>query len=391
MAQRSNLEYTPLPERAQKIVEAFIPSEEQIEREIAQYAHVKPRAPDKDLDTEVLDGVVFTHHFVLGPGDAEVIQWHYVEAGPGPSPGPGAHSITKDDANDDDSHYRNTEAELAAEAEAEAETIVFLHGIPDAWYQWHHQMSHLSKPKTGAGRGYRCIAVDLKGYGQSDKAPGDYRHEGAGEQLFDMLQLILAPNGNTNDGKVVKRFNLVTHDRGTVQADFIVANHPDSIIRYMRGEQHLYHFNPLLAPQGDIFKDAPWTGIMEDPVRFVVWVHNFVRGKKPLPPNEMERVIQEFSYPGISRAVPRYFNSSSFRIEWLQRRQRLLKAWKCPVLIMQGYDSKSQPREFYENARDYIPNAERVAVQYIPGGHFWTLESPEETTDAIEKFMKGEI
>nr|KAK5447598.1 hypothetical protein LTR18_003179 [Exophiala xenobiotica] len=415
MAQRSSLEYTPLPERAQKIVEAFIPSEEQIEREIAQYAHVKPRAPDKDLDTEVLDGVVFTHHFVLGPGDAEVIQWHYVEAGPGPTPN--AYSTTKDhanddndDDNDDDSHYKNTEAE----AEAEVETIVFLHGIPDAWYQWHHQMSHLSKPRTGAGRGYRCIAVDLKGYGQSDKAPGDYRHEGAGEQLFDMLQLILAPDNNTtnnnnthtntshgntntntndNERKVVKRkrFNLVTHDRGTVQADFIVANHPDSIIRYMRGEQHLYHFNPLLAPQGDIFKDAPWTGIMEDPIRFVVWVHNFVRGKKPLPPNEMERVIQEFSYPGISRAVPRYFNSSSFRIEWLQRRQRLLKAWKCPVLIMQGYDSKSQPREFYENARDYIPNAERVAVQYIPGGHFWTLESPKETTDAIERFMKDSV
>ncbi len=253
-------------------------------------------------------------------------------------------------------------------------------------------MAHLSQT-------YRCIAVDLKGYGQSEKAPGDYRHEGAGEQLFDMLQLILNNsngdegndgNGDKGNGKK-KRFNLVTHDRGTVQADFIVAKHPSSIIRYMRGEQHLYHFNPLLAPQGDIFKDAPWTGIMEDPIRFVVWVHNFVRGKKPLPQHEMERVIQEFSYPDINRAVPRYFNSSSFRIEWLQRRNRLLEAWKCPVLIMQGYDSKSQPREFYENAGDYIPNAERVAVQYIPGGHFWTLESPAETTDAIEKFMKGEL
>ncbi|KAJ9639699.1 hypothetical protein H2204_003770 [Knufia peltigerae] len=338
MGQPSTLEYTPLPERAQKIVEKFMPDEEKIKRETASFAHVKPRPGDKEGDTEELDGQVFTHHFVSAPGDHEVVQWHYVETG-----------------------------------RADGEVVVFLHGIPDAWYQWHHQMASLAAT-------HRCIAVDLKGYGQSEKGAGDYRHEGAAGQLYSMLQTI-----------GLQKFNLVTHDRGTVQGDYIVADHPDSVTRYLRGEQHLYHFNPLVAPQGDIFRDAPWTGIMENPTEFVVWVHNWVSGKKPIPTHEMERIIQEFSHPGITRAVPRYFNSSTFRQEWLQRRNRLLEAWRCPVLIMQGYDSKSQPREFYEKARDYIPNAERVTVQYIPGGHFWTLESPAETTDAIRKFLQGEI
>jgi hypothetical protein len=54
---------------------------------------------------------------------------------------------------------------------------------------------------------------------------------------------------------------------------------------------------------------------------------------------------------------------------------------------MQGYGSKTQPREFYEKARDYIPNASDVQVQYLPGGHFWTLESPKETTDAIRQLL----
>ena len=247
--------------------------------------------------------------------------------------------------------------------------IVFLHGIPDSWYQWRHQMTALSQS-------YRCIGVDLKGYGQSEKGAGDYRHEGVAEQLFDMLQLI-----------GVKRFNLATHDRGTVQGDFIAAKHPESVIRYGRGEQHLYHFNPQLAPQGEIFRDAPWTGIMEDPIKFVSWVYTFVCNKQ-IPDDETERVIQEFSYPGTSRAVPRYFNSSTFRQEWVQRRNGLLEAWKCPIMIMQGYDSKSQPREFYEKAREYIPNAKDVKVSLIPGGHFWTLESPEETTAAIQEMMK---
>lgn len=334
MAQASSLQYTPLSVRAQKVADNFMPSEQQIAEAVAKYSHVLPRGADKDGDTEVLDGVSFTHRIVLGPGDGEVIQWHYVETGP-----------------------------------ASAEIVVFLHGIPDSWYQWHHQMAALSQT-------HRCIAVDLKGYGQSSKAPGDYRHEGAGEQLFRMLQQVGA-----------HRFNLVTHDRGTVQGDFLVANHPDNILRYARGEQHLYHFNPRLAPQGDIFMDAPYTGVMENPIQFVMWVYTFVAGKKPLPESEMERTIQEFSYPGITKAVPRYFNSSSFRQEWLQRRERLLAAWKCPVLILQGKESKSQPHEFYENVQDYIPNSPSVSVEFIPGGHFWTMEAPSETIDALRRFL----
>lgn len=337
MAQPSDLEYTPLPDRAQKIVDNFMPPEDLIKQRIEKFSYVKPRPGDEEASSEVLDGATFTHHFLLGPGDYETVRWHYVEAGP-----------------------------------ANAEVIVFLHGIPDSWYQWHHQMAELSKT-------YRCIAPDLKGYGQSEKAAGNYTHEGVSEQLFAMLQLI-----------GVSRFNIVTHDRGTIQGDFIAANHPQNVIRYGRGEQHLYHFNPLVAPQGDIFMNAPYNGIMEDPTKFVVWVYTWVGGKS-IPDEEFVRIIQEHSYPGTSKAVPRYFNSSSFRAEWLERRNRLLAAWKCPVLVMQGYDSKSQPREFYEKSRDYIPNAKEVQVAYLPGGHFWTLESPTETTEAIRQLMSIEV
>ena len=325
------MEYTELPERAKIAIHNFIPPEDLISKRVAHFASVKVREPDTDGSTEKLDGVTFTHHFVKAPGDCETVDWHYVEAGTG-------------------------------------EAIVFLHGIPDSWYQWHHQMSALSETN-------HCIAVDLKGYGQSEKRAGDYRHEGAADQLYAMLQQI-----------GIKRFNLVTHDRGSVQADYIAAKHPESVLRYARGEQHLYHFNPQLAPQEEIFTNAPWTGIMEDPKRFVIWVYTWIT-QLPISDEEMIRVIQEFSYPGIVRAVPRYFNSSRFRSEWLDRRNKLLKAWTCPVVIIEGYESKTQPREFYEDARKYIPNAKDVAVRYMPGGHFWTLESPKETTDAIRLLL----
>ena len=125
---------------------------------------------------------------------------------------------------------------------------------------------------------------------------------------------------------------------------------------------------------------------MEDPKHFVLWVYIWIT-ERPISDPIMERVIQEFSYPGIKRPVPRYFNNSSFCAEWIERRNRLLHSWRCPVLIMQGYGSKTQPREFYKKSRDYIPNASDVQVQYMPGGQFWTLESPKENTEAVRQLL----
>ncbi|KFY46451.1 hypothetical protein V495_02480 [Pseudogymnoascus sp. VKM F-4514 (FW-929)] len=330
----SSPQYTDVPARAKTILETHILPDDLVKEKARQFVSVQPREEDKEGDTEVLNGTTYTHHFIEVPGDYETVRFHYVEAGSG------------------------------------NETVVFLHGIPDTWFQWHHQMAALASQ-------YRCIAFDLKGYGQSEKKPGDYRHEGVAEQMYSAFEKI---------GLTKSKFNIVAHDRGSVQADYIVAKHPDKVLRYGRGEQHLYHFHPSLAPQGEQFMNAPWTGMMEDPKHFVVWIYTWI-SERQIPEEEFVRTIQEFSYPGIVRAVPRYFNSSSFRAEWLDRRNRLLEAWKCPIMIMEGYNSKTQPREFYRDSRDYIPNAKDVKVAYLPGGHFWTMESPTETTDAIRQLL----
>lgn len=324
---------TELPKRVAEALRAPSAAKEKLDEQLAHFSGVRPRQPDLDGSTEILDGTVFTHHHVDAPGDDDTVHWHYVECGP-----------------------------------EDGEVILFLHGIPSSWYQWYHQMAAFAHT-------HRCIAVDLKGYGQSETKPGNYRHEAVAEQMFTMLKQV-----------GVKQFNAVTHDRGSVQADCIAANHPETVLRYARGEQHLYHFNGALQPQETIFRDAPWSGAMEDIPRFIVQIWtNAV--KLPIPDIDMRRLIQEFWYPGISHAVPRYFNSSTFRQEWLARRKRLLAAWTCPILLIQSYDSPRQPREFYEGARDYIPNATDVQVRFLSSGHFWSMESPEATTHALQSLL----
>ena len=41
--------------------------------------------------------------------------------------------------------------------------VLFVHGFPESWYSWRHQLSAV------AGAGFRAVAIDVRGYGRSSK------------------------------------------------------------------------------------------------------------------------------------------------------------------------------------------------------------------------------
>jgi epoxide hydrolase 4 len=61
--------------------------------------------------------------------------------------------------------------------------VVLLHGFPEFWYAWRHQLPAL------ADAGYRVIAPDLPGYNTSDKPPRgrDYRPSVLAEDVADLM------------------------------------------------------------------------------------------------------------------------------------------------------------------------------------------------------------
>src|SRR5580693_6998375 len=50
----------------------------------------------------------------------------------------------------------------------EGPLVLLLHGFPEFWWTWRHQLVTLAEA------GYRAVAVDLRGYGGSDKPPRGY-------------------------------------------------------------------------------------------------------------------------------------------------------------------------------------------------------------------------
>src|SRR6059058_6686702 len=65
----------------------------------------------------------------------------------------------------------------------EGEPLVMLHGWPQHWYLWRHQIPELSKR-------YRVICPDLRGFGWSDAPAGRYEKETLAADLIALLDAL---------------------------------------------------------------------------------------------------------------------------------------------------------------------------------------------------------
>lgn len=331
--QPATFAYTEPPQRVrenldQGLVEAINAAAEMV----GQLGEVTAPRSNQDGDIEQLGAVTAVHRFVDAPGDSETVRWHFVESG-APS----------------DS------------------TLVFLHGLPDSWWQWHYALEAL-------GQRYHCLAIDLKGYGQSDKRSGDYRQVGVAEQLGALL-----------DELQIGDFTLITHDRGTPVGDHLVAAMGERVRGYGRGQQHFWHLHPRLHPQQELMQSPDAPAMLGAARQFVATVYSWLT-ERPVDPQDLLRTYEEFSHPGIATAVPRYFHSSSFRQEWVDRRTRLIRSWQAPVLLLQGAHDPLQPREFYQGTEllEMLPAGSDVHL--FDTGHFWPFEAPQATVDVLAEF-----
>lgn len=306
----------------------------EVDRLIAELPDPQPVTGNHDGEKQQLGHNLVAHRFVAAAGDSETIAWHFVESG-----------------------------------DLSAPTVVFLHGVPDSWWQWHYALEALSDQ-------YHCIAVDLKGYGQSDKRTGDYRQSGVAAQLEALL-----------DQVGVGRFALVTHDRGTPVGDHLASMVGWRLLGYARGQQHLWHLHPSLHPQEGLFLSPDAPTLLSDARRFVATAYALLTAA-PVAKSDLVVTVAEFSHPGIATAVPRYFHSSSFRQEWIDRRATLIPSWKAPVLLLQGAKDPMQPREFYSDPELLTLLPPGSGVHFFDTGHFWPFEAPDEAVTVIKTFLE---
>ncbi|KAK7264658.1 hypothetical protein RJT34_32268 [Clitoria ternatea] len=98
----------------------------------------------------------------------------------------------------------------------EGPLILFIHGFPDLWYSWRHQIAAL------ASLGYRCVAPDLRGFGNTD-VPASPTAYTSLHVVGDLIELI---NAIADDEEKVF---VVGHDWGALMAWYLSLYRPDRI------------------------------------------------------------------------------------------------------------------------------------------------------------------
>ena len=275
------------------------------------------------------DGVFGTHWFVDGGGPV----WHFVTAG---------------DPTD--------------------EVVLMVHGYPDTWWANAEVMALLSDD-------YYVIAVDVLGYGQSDKGPEiDVSYAGAAASLSTLL-----------DNIGVSDFNLISHDRGTIVSENFIAidGMSERILAYVRMQQSFDQPHGLPRPPHEAMASVEFQS--QENVASTAYSGNY--GSVHFPERFLQRLDWEFEFEGTPEAAARTFQGTSFDIELEFRMANVIDKLTMPVLLIQGDHDPGQKAEEYMTSADLLPDA-RVAL--VGANHFLHAEDPHMVADlARELFENG--
>jgi haloalkane dehalogenase len=249
----------------------------------------------------------------------------------------------------------------------DAPVVLLVHGYPESSFMWRSAMAAL------AGAGFRAVAPDLPGFGDSppDGGPGTWeRHVEALERFGAALGL--------EEGVV-----LVTHDWGVMIGLRWACDHPGAA-------------RALVISDGGFFADRRW--------------HDLANTMRT--PGEGEKLMEGFTREGfeaLMRQASRGMSDEAIADYWKgfaddERRRRHLDLYRSgdfdklapyegrvaalgvPALIVWGAEDRFAGVKMAHRFHDELPGSELVVID--DAGHFVWEDAPEATSRALVDFMR---
>lgn len=270
--------------------------------------------------------------------------------------------------------------------------VLLVHGFPEFWWTWRHQLVAL------ADRGYRAVAVDLRGYGDTDKPPRGYDLWTLAGDVAGLIRAL---------GEA--RADVVGHGWGGLIGWTVTALHP----RLVRSLAVLGAPHPL-ALRRAVWRDPRGQGrtIARLALGFQLprWPERSLRvdggarverilraGSGPDWPATadftaaVEHYRSAIRVPGVAHCSMEYFRwaaRSQLRAEGRRFAAAVARPAEVPVLQLHGADDPwALPHTTPESARWAGPDQCR---QLLPAtGHFPHEERPEQVNDLLTGFLAG--
>jgi haloalkane dehalogenase len=274
------------------------------------------------------------------------------------------------------SHYIKLEAgKMHYIDEGKGAPIVMIHGTP-SWSFIYRNLIKILRKK------YRCIAIDLLGFGLSDK-PEDFSykpraHAANFEQLMDHLQL--------------KDITLVVHDFGTPIGLAYAINHPDKVRRIAMINSWTWSLSKhqtftktskyLVGPLGKFLHSKL-------NVSAKTLVNELFGNEEKVPEPIKQHYIKALGNPNqlvgkLACARELVGVSKWYEELWQQRK----KIQDIPTLILWGERDKLIKIEALQQWKKFFH--ECYVIHFEDGGHFLQEDNAEEVANYVSNFIKEE-
>lgn len=241
-------------------------------------------------------------------------------------------------------------------AAGEGEPVVLVHGwLADAT-MWGRDAA--GNPRLKPSPGFRMIALDCRGHGQSDK-PHDRALYGT-EMAMDVLRLM--------DHLKIPKAQLVGYSMGAFIVGWIAATHPDRVVSAVYAGQVPLVFGapPSGSRETAVFAKAAEEGRGMGPYILEV----LPRGNyKPTP--EQANYLAEVMLKGKD---VRALAAAGLSFDDLQVAEKDLVACPAPVLFIHGSLESDHLKGRVEALRKALPRADAVVIE--GGDHVTTLGRP---------------
>jgi pimeloyl-ACP methyl ester carboxylesterase len=260
--------------------------------------------------------------------------------------------------------------------------VLLLHGFPEFWYSWRHQLRALSQA------GYRVFAPDLRGYNLSDKPQGvaSYRTR---ILMDDVVALVGALGYSAVD--------LVAHDWGGAIAWSVAASaehrhvvqrlailnapHPLLFLRrlslaQLRRSWYMLFFQLPSLPEHLLSKDG-----------FVNLRRMLAKSAErgTFSKDDLDRYVEAMSQPGALTCAINYYRAMLRQNLGAELRRLSTIPASLPVLLVWGERDTALGKEL---TYDLHPLVDNLRIEYIhDAGHWVQQERPEAVSRALLAFL----
>ncbi len=271
-------------------------------------------------------------------------------------------------------HYAtNGDVRLHYVAIGEGPLVLFLHGFPEYWYTWRHQMEALKGD-------FKVVAMDLRGYNLSDApaAVSAYKMP----VLLDDVETVIKHCGS-------EKAVIIGHDWGGAIAWQLAIQRPYLVHKLI--VCNATHPSPSAAHAYQELKKNGNQSYMDDFRKKtsddmpVSWLTGWVQDEEARP--FFEDAMRRSSVDGMLNYYRANISTKEERAIWLEKPfEQSTDHVSVPTLLIFGTEDRYTSKKGLNNTWDFIDN--RFTLVTLPGvGHFVQEEAFNEVNQAILNYL----